>query len=68
MIQKQIIVFWDYNKEDLLNFLDTEKFTFCANEHYIKDFHIDPKIKYVTVLRHPIDIILSCYHHESRKI
>ena len=66
--ENKIIEFWDYSKEDLLNFLDTEKFTFCANEHYIKDFHIDPKIKYVTVLRHPIDILLSCCHHESEKL
>lgn len=65
--ENKIIKFWNYGKEDLLNFLDTEKFTFCANEFYIKDFHLDSKIKYVTVLRHPIDILLSSYHHESKK-
>ena len=61
-----IIRFWQYDKEKLLNFFDTKNFTFCANETCLRHHHLDPKIKYVTVLRNPVDIILSCYHHQTR--
>ena len=60
----KIIPFWNYDKDKLLKFFDKKDFTFCANETCLKHLHTDPKIKYVTVLRHPLDTILSCYHHE----
>ena len=60
----KIIPFWDYDKDKLLKFFNKKDFTFCANETCLKQMHIDSKIKYATVLRHPVDTILSCYHHE----
>ena len=60
----KIIPFWDYDKDKLLKFFSKKDFTFCANETRMKEMHLDEKIKYVTVLRHPVDTILSCYHHE----
>lgn len=60
----KIIPFWNYDHAKLINFFETKNFTFCANETCLKQFHPDKKIKYVSVVRHPIDIIISCYHHE----
>jgi hypothetical protein len=62
----RIISFWQHDKENLLNFFNSQDFTFCANETCLRYFFLDPKIKYVTVLRHPVDIILSCYHHQKK--
>lgn len=61
----KIIPFWDYDHSKLMEFFEKGNFTFCANETCLKQMHIDPKIKYVAVVRHPIDILISCYHHEK---
>lgn len=61
----KIIPFWNYSKTELEKFFSSSNFTFCSNETCLKYMHCDKSIKYVSIIRHPIDIIISCYHHQN---
>lgn len=63
----RIIPFWNYEGQEHYDFLLNGDYTFIANEGGLgKEHLIHPSIKYVAVIRNPMDILLSNTRHDDR--
>lgn len=62
-----VIPIWNYSYSELKEFITDKPYTFIANETKLKQFHEIEDLKYITIIRHPIDIIMSNYHHIINK-
>lgn len=61
----QPLAFWEWRPDAQMEFISNFGHTFLANEYCVGEyFLIDPDIKYITVLRDPLDRAYSHFRHE----
>lgn len=61
--EDNIIPIWNFSHTQLKEFTTNKPYTFIANETCLNHFHEIKDLKYISIIRHPIDIIMSNYHH-----